>query len=377
MNRTNNFSIEGNFLTVRNSFNNYHMDEEESVSSISHFINRKIDLSSIEYDNSDDMIKTITFSEELETIEKTVDNSTVTCCQEIENIHEFNNKPQFKTVKNEKILSMSDFIIGKPMGSGQFGKVYLAKTKKEQFICCLKIINFKKLYNDKYYQQIETEIINQQNLNHPNILKLYNWFQHKNNIVLILECALYGSMANDIRMTERGFYNSKTACKYTIQVTNALIYCHSLNVIHRDLKTENILLDHNKNIKLCDFGWSIKTKDNRKTFCGTAEYIPPEMIIDPNNISYGKQVDIWSLGILIFEMICGKTPFRGNCMKDTFFKIRSGRFHMPCDINDQAKDLIKRLLKKDPRRRINLNDVLNHPWIKMYFTKSKIKINHN
>uniref|UniRef100_A0A0K0DWF0 Aurora kinase n=1 Tax=Strongyloides stercoralis TaxID=6248 RepID=A0A0K0DWF0_STRER len=353
----------------------YYSDDEETSLSITDFIDEKISISPIEYVEMDDEIKDISCNKYLKTIEETEEIDTEALCHKINNIHsyKFDNKPfNMKTNKNKKKnFTMSDFIIGKPMGSGQFGRVYLAKTKKEQFICCLKIINMKKLNAHKYYKLLETEITNQQRLNHPNILQLYNWFQNNNKVILILECALYGSMANDMKMTEKGYYNAKIACKYTIQVTNALYYCHSLNVIHRDLKTENILLDHKKDVKLCDFGWSIQTKDKRKTFCGTAEYIPPEMLADRNEISYGKKIDVWALGILIFEMLSGETPFCGTSMEHILSKIKAGKFHMSCDIDVEARDLIRRLLKRDPEKRINLDDIIHHPWIQMYYPNTK------
>uniref|UniRef100_A0A0N4ZUK7 Aurora kinase n=1 Tax=Parastrongyloides trichosuri TaxID=131310 RepID=A0A0N4ZUK7_PARTI len=330
----------------------------------------KLSLSPIRFVDSDD--GGIPTGKVLETIDESEEMDTEILCEKINSIHVApkTTKEVVKEDDKNDILTMSNFIIGKPMGSGQFGRVYLAKTKREGFICCLKMINMKKLKMHKYYKLLETEITNHQTLNHPYILKLYNWFQHKNSIILILECALYGSMANDMAKTEKGYYTSKVACKYTVQVTDALHYCHSKNVIHRDLKTENILLNHNKNVKLCDFGWSIKCKDKRKTFCGTAEYLPPEMLLTPTEVSYDSKVDVWALGILIFEMLCGETPFYGSTMDDIINKIKTGKFHMPSDIDPEARDLIKRLLKRNPDKRINFIDILNHPWIKKYFPKS-------
>ncbi|CEF66760.1 Protein kinase domain and Serine/threonine-/dual specificity protein kinase, catalytic domain and Protein kinase-like domain-containing protein [Strongyloides ratti] len=374
MNDTSNESSDEIHSTSQNNVSSdYYSNDEETVSSIKDFIAGNISISPIVFNQTDDEI--MAFHKDFVTTEETEEIDTENLCHKINNLHSFNignESCNQKTNKSKEInFTMSDFVIGKPMGSGQFGRVYLAKTRKEQFICCLKIINMKKLNAHKYYKLLETEITNQQRLNHPNILQLYNWFQNNNKIVLILECALYGSMANDMKMTEKGYYDAKIACKYTIQVTDALSYCHSLNVIHRDLKTENILLDHYKNIKLCDFGWSIETKDKRKTFCGTAEYLPPEMLIDRREISYGKKVDIWALGILIFEMLSGDTPFSGNSVEHIISRIRTGRFHMPCSIDGEARDLIKKLLKRNPEKRINFNDILSHPWIQIYFPNDK------
>uniref|UniRef100_A0A0N5BTL7 Aurora kinase n=1 Tax=Strongyloides papillosus TaxID=174720 RepID=A0A0N5BTL7_STREA len=359
------------------------IDEENSgdstnyppdMTSISNYIDSNI--SAIEYVDSEDEKRTILIENEYETMETDEEDDeemdTEVLCQRMDNIHVPRKHLQQKKreTKNEekKFISLSDFIIGKPMGAGQFGRVYLAKTREEHFICCLKMISIKKLNSHKYHKQLEIEVTLQQRLNHPNILQLYNWFQDKNNVVLILECALHGSMSNDMRNEEKKFYDDKKACKYTVQVADALMYCHSLNIIHRDLKTENILLDHYKNAKLCDFGWSIQTVKNRATFCGTAEYIPPEMLIENEKVSYGKEVDIWALGILIFEMLSGETPFCCTSTKAILARVREGRFHMPCDIDSDAKDLIRRLLKRNPTRRLELRNVLKHPWIMKHYS---------
>uniref|UniRef100_A0A0N5CGP0 Aurora kinase n=1 Tax=Strongyloides papillosus TaxID=174720 RepID=A0A0N5CGP0_STREA len=355
----------------------YYPDDELTNSSVTNSTNNNISHYTILCGDADDEMETSSIKVMEETNEEIEEMGTYSLCQKIDNIHNYESNNQNKEEDEEEILTMSKFKIGKLMGSGQFGKVYLAKTRKEKFICCLKIINMKNLRTHNDYKQLEKEVSIHKDLNHPYILQLYNWFQDKNKVVLVLECAMYGSMDKDLKNSDLGYYDAKTACKYTIQITDALNYCHSNNVIHRDLKTQNVLLDHCKNVKLCDFGCSTLTEGKNTTFCGTAEYLPPEMITDKKVVSYDEKIDIWALGILIFEMLTGETPFFERSIHNIISRIRAGRFHIPLDIDSEARDLIKKLLRRDPKKRIVLSDVLSHPWIDKYFLNGKLSISYN
>ena len=160
-----------------------------------------------------------------------------------------------------KPLQLSDFLIGRKLGSGQFGHVYLAKLKSTQFICAIKVINKKRLLKEslKCINQVRREIEIQSHLHHPNILSIYNFFWDKKNIYLVIEYACGGELFQILHNEENGRFSEPKAAFYIRQVCNAIEYIHKLHVIHRDIKPENILLS-NEVIKLADFGWSIHQK---------------------------------------------------------------------------------------------------------------------
>ena len=263
-----------------------------------------------------------------------------------------------------KPLQLSDFLIGKKLGSGQFGHVYLAKLKSTQFICAIKVINKKRLLKQslKCINQVRREIEIQSHLHHPNILAIYNFFWDKKNIYLVIEYAPGGELFKILHNEENGRFSEPKAAFYVEQVCNALEYIHSMNIIHRDIKPENILIS-NEVVKLADFGWSIHQKSNkiRTTFCGTAEYMPPEVINEQPHI---PPSDLWCLGILIYELCAGEPPFTAKSNAEIIHKIKI--FEMkdyPDYFSRECKDLIAKLIKRSPKDRISIQEVKRHPWI--------------
>jgi len=189
-------------------------------------------------------------------------------------------------------------------------------------------------------------------------LRLYGYFWDDKKIYLILEYAPGGELYNEIK--RQGRIPESRAARYIQQITRALIYLHSKNVIHRDIKPEN-LLNSEGVIKLSDFGWSIHAPiSRRKTLCGTLDYLPPEMVCREE---YDKHVDYWTLGVLIYEFLVGKPPFETETSKDTYKRIEKVQFEFPDCISNSARDLISRLLKRDPNERMELEEVLEHSWI--------------
>jgi aurora kinase, other len=137
---------------------------------------------------------------------------------------------------------------------------------------------------------------------------------------------------------------------------------HSRDVIHRDIKPEN-LLNSLGTIKLADFGWSVHAPSNRReTMCGTLDYLPPEMV-SGNTPSYDKSIDIWSLGILVYEFCCGYPPFEADTQHLTYSRIKKLDLQMPAHLSPKCQDFIRRCLKLDPRKRSSLSVLLTHPWI--------------
>ena len=266
-----------------------------------------------------------------------------------------------------KPLKLSDFLIGKKLGSGQFGRVYLAKLKSTQFICALKVINKKRLLKESFkcINQIRREIEIQSHLHHPNILSIYNFFWDKKNVYLVVEYASEGELYTILQNEENGRFSESKAAFYVSQVCDALEYIHKLHIIHRDIKPENILIS-NETIKLADFGWSIhqRSNKNRTTFCGTAEYMPPEVI---NNQPHIPSSDLWCLGILIYELCAGEPPFTGKSNHEILYKIKFCKMKKyPEYFSNEVKDLIGKLVKRTPNDRITIQEVKNHPWFIKY-----------
>jgi len=258
--------------------------------------------------------------------------------------------------------SLADFDIGKPLGNGKFGKVYLAREKKSHFIVALKVLYKGQLSKAGVEHQLRREIEIQAHLRHPNILRLYGYFYDQTRIYLILEFAAKGELYKELQ--KAGKFDEKRSAKYIRSLAEALNYCHTKHVIHRDIKPENLLLDLKGELKIADFGWSVHAPHSRRTtLCGTLDYLPPEMI---EGKEHDQMVDVWSLGVLMYEFLVGTPPFEAQGHNETYRKITKVDISYPPHISPEAKDLISRLLVKDPASRMALADVENHPWIRMH-----------
>lgn len=260
-------------------------------------------------------------------------------------------------------LLLADFEIGKVLGKGKLGKVYCVRHRLSGLICAIKAMSKKELVDLKLEKNFRREIEVQRNLIHPNISRLYGFFFDDTNVYLILEYALHGEIYQLLKTHRR--FDDITASNYTFQVANALMYLHSKGIIHRDIKPENILLASDKTVKLSDFGWSVKTKvpEKRLTICGTLDYLPPEMV---ESKEHDYTVDIWLLGILCYEFLVGRPPFEEVDKNATYKRIARVDVQIPSFVEADAADLIHRLLQKDPKKRLPLSEVENHPWIVKY-----------
>ncbi|CAJ2657592.1 unnamed protein product [Trifolium pratense] len=257
--------------------------------------------------------------------------------------------------------SINDFEIGKPLGRGKFGRVYVAREIKSKYVIALKVIFKEQLEKYKIHHQLRREMEIQISLKHPNILRLYGWFDDAEHVFLILEYAHNGELYKEL--CKRGHFSERQAATYILCLTKALAYCHEKHVIHRDIKPENLLLDHEGRLKIADFGWSVQSKSKRQTMCGTLDYLAPEMV---ENKSHDHAVDNWTLGILCYEFLYGAPPFEAESQEDTFKRIRNVDLNFPHAplISKNAKNLITRLLVKDSSKRLSLQKIMEHPWIK-------------
>lgn len=254
---------------------------------------------------------------------------------------------------------LQDFEIGRPLGKGKFGNVYLAREKKSKFVIALKVMFKSQLQSNNVEHQLQREIEIQSHLRHPHILRLYGYFHDDTRVYLILEYAPRGELYKEL--TKAKMFDDKQSAAYIYQVCDALKYCHSKKVIHRDIKPENILIGANGMLKIADFGWSVHAPSSRRaTMCGTMDYLPPEMI--ENNV-YDEKVDLWAVGILIYEFLVGRPPFEASTPSATYDRIRRVDLRFPAHVSDDAKDLISRLLQKDPKQRPTIEEVMTHPWV--------------
>ena len=263
-----------------------------------------------------------------------------------------------------------DGIFPKQLGSGSFGRVFLVSHNETKELFALKTIEKRKIMMTYGKLDIIFDEINiHSKLNHQNIIKLYNVYEEDESIHIIMEYANNGNLYQLIKKEKNGFSESK-AFEYFIQVINAVYYLHSNNIIHRDIKPENILIGDDNKLKLCDFGWAKElTLENRSTFCGTMEYMAPEIVGSEN---YDYSVDIWSLGILLYEMLFGHSPFTANAINDIIQNIKTHDLNYDDNnkkISNSCKDLIQKLLNMNPQKRLKIKDILEHPFIKKHTKK--------
>ncbi|KAI5289903.1 spindle assembly checkpoint kinase [Ascosphaera aggregata] len=261
-----------------------------------------------------------------------------------------------------KNFHLGMFEIGKPLGKGKFGRVYLARERSTGFVCALKVLHKSELVQGGVQKQLRREIEIQSNLRHPNILRLYGHFHDSKRVFLILEFAGKGELYKQLRKENR--FPEWKAAQYIAQMAAALKYLHKKHIIHRDIKPENILVGIHGEIKISDFGWSVHAPNNRrKTMCGTLDYLPPEMLKSGSRDNfYNEKIDLWSLGVLTYEFLVGEAPFEDTPVR-TQRRIERADMTIPGFLSPEARDLIKKLLVLDPEKRISLDEVQAHPWI--------------
>ncbi|XP_044311838.1 calcium/calmodulin-dependent protein kinase type IV-like [Varanus komodoensis] len=255
------------------------------------------------------------------------------------------------------------YYVGKELGRGATSVVYDCEDKKTHIKYAAKVL--KKTVNQK---TVKSEVSVLLKLSHPNIIKLKEVIETPSEIVLILERVTGGELFD--RIMEKGTYSEKDAVHVMKQILEAVSYLHANGVVHRDLKPENILfanLSPNAPLKIGDFGLA-KILDKGQvmnTVCGTAGYCAPEVI---QGASYGPEVDMWSLGVILYILLCGFEPFfdpRGDPYIFTHVLKCDYEFTSPWwdDISQSAKDLIGKLIVLDPKERLTIQEVLQHPWI--------------
>ena len=273
----------------------------------------------------------------------------------------------------ERECNKYDFIRDKnPLGKGAFGEVWKVTHENSKKVYCIKMMTKRDIFEQKLINQINKEIGIMYNINHPYSVKLYNHFEDNEKLYLIMELTSNVNLYNFIQNNKNQKIKTKEMIKkIIIQVIEIIKYLHSLDIIYRDIKPENILLDKDYNVKLCDYGWASYLSKGQfcSAYCGTPEYVSPEVI---KKYPYNEKVDIWGIGVLIFELVFGYPPFTSNFNEDRFNNIKEGKINWPKDLNDmELKDLIEKILKVNPKDRISLDEIEKHQWLFDTYKKMK------
>merc|ERR1712000_791176 len=259
--------------------------------------------------------------------------------------------------------TLTDFDIKRTLGTGSFGRVHLVQSKHNQRFYAIKVLKKAQVVKMKQVEHTNDERRMLSDVKHPFLVTLWGTFTDVKNLYMVMDFVEGGELFSLLRKSGR--FPNPVAKFYAAEVTLALEYLHSKNVIYRDLKPENLLLDRHGHLKITDFGFAKKVPDITWTLCGTPDYLAPEVV---SSKGYNKSVDWWSLGILIYEMLCGYTPFwdSGSPMK-IYENILKGKVKYPAYVNADAQNLLERLITADLTKRLgNLYggpaDVKNHPW---------------
>ncbi|KAG9470200.1 aurora kinase B [Eleutherodactylus coqui] len=257
-------------------------------------------------------------------------------------------------------FTIKDFDIGRPLGKGKFGNVYLARDKQNHFIMALKVLFKSQLEKEAVEHQLRREIEIQSHLRHPNILRMYNYFHDRKRIYLMLEFAPRGELYKELQ--KYGRFDDQRSATFIEELADALQYCHERKVIHRDIKPENLLMGYKGELKIADFGWSVHAPSlRRRTMCGTLDYLPPEMI---EGRTHDEKVDLWCTGVLCYELLVGMPPFESPSHSETHRRIVKVDLQFPSFMSEGSKDLISKLLRYVPAQRLPLKGVMEHPWVK-------------
>lgn len=311
-----------------------------------------------------------------------------------------------KSSKRKSRDTVGPWKLGKTLGKGSSGRVRLAKNMETGQLAAIKIVPRKNNMHSKteatstcssvsYLSTssnatstmlnttantntnaghannptnpygIEREIVIMKLISHANVLGLYEVWENKSELYLVLEYVDSGELFD--YLVSKGKLGEREAVHYFKQIVQGVSYCHSFNICHRDLKPENLLLDKkNRTIKIADFGMAALEVSNKllETSCGSPHYASPEIVM--GRPYHGGPSDVWSCGIILFALLTGHLPFNDDSIKKLLLKVQSGRYQMPMGLSKGARDLIGKILVVNPAKRITTEEILNHPLILKY-----------
>jgi len=263
---------------------------------------------------------------------------------------------------------ITDFNLVKELGVGSFGRVVLVQHKVTQAQYAIKAIDKRNTTNiqEKPYFRREIEIMYR--IHHPNVVKLFGHFEDNTYCYFIMEYIPGGNIYSYVPKNGIRRISTQQVASIIKDVISATYFLHTMvpPIIHRDIKPENVLLASGMIAKLTDFGWSnyMQGEYKRTTVCGTPIYLAPEMI---NNMGHDEKVDIWCIGVLLFELMTGVQPWKGNDVNTVKMNILRLKINWPKNMDRKAGDLISRILKYNPDERISLENMLRHPFFTQFF----------
>ena len=273
--------------------------------------------------------------------------------------------PLTESVQNgiEPEATIKDFTVLGTIGEGSFGKVSLVRHNKTGSQYAIKQISKLNKNNQEGKTYFRREIEIMYKIHQSNVVRLFSHFEDNEYCYFVMEYVENGNLFCQPQWKNNHCFLSTDVAKIIKEVICAVYYLHNMNppIIHRDIKPENVLIDKDGVAKLTDFGWSnyVDSKEIRSTYCGTPVYLAPEMI---KEIGHDEHLDIWCIGVLLFELLTGNVPFKGKDIQSLNNNILSLKISWPKDIDPIAKNLIFKILKPNPNERISLRDMLRHPF---------------
>ncbi|XP_031556961.1 serine/threonine-protein kinase PLK4-like [Actinia tenebrosa] len=258
--------------------------------------------------------------------------------------------------------SIEDFQVLELLGKGGFACVYKGQCLTTQQEVAIKMIDKKAMRSLGMVKRVCNEVEIHSQLKHPSILEMYTYFEDDNYVYLVLEMCQNGEVNRFIK--KNGGKMSESQARHIMhQLVQGVLYLHSYGIIHRDLTLGNLLLNKNMDVKIADFGLAARLampSEKHYTMCGTPNYISPEIATrDP----HGLESDVWSMGCMLYTLLVGSPPFDTNAVKSTLNKVVLAKYDMPGYVSPEAKDLISKLLKKNPNDRLTLSGILDHPFM--------------
>lgn len=259
----------------------------------------------------------------------------------------------------------NEYILGEKIGTGGFGEVHIATHRPTQSERAVKSIFLKDDDPDEL-EKLMREVSILKRLDHPNIIRVYNVYKNKSTLYIATELCRGGELFDRIQTMKK--FGENQAAKYMLDMVSGVMHCHDNDIVHRDLKPENLLFEsenEDAKLKLIDFGTSRFVPDDKKLkkAIGTCYYIAPEVLTS----EYGKKVDVWSLGVILYIMLSGSPPFNGKSDAEIFSRIKSNpvEFKRECwkTISEEAKSLIRKMLAKNPNTRYSIEQVFNDNWL--------------
>ena len=285
-------------------------------------------------------------------------------------------------VRVEDVAAM--YTLGDELGRGRFSVVQAATHKVEGSRYAVKVVENITLDDEENLEALETEIKILRQLSHPHIVQLKEVVHTAENTYIVMELLSGGELFN--RIVDKGCYPEKEAAELFAQICISLNYLHSRDIVHRDVKPENILFvsSESSDMKLIDFGYAGLWREDKQLtgLCGTPDYVAPEVLTwyddDENGTPYGKGSDLWSLGVLLYVILSGCSPFSADAEELLLKQVAEAKYDFFENewktISDEAKDIIRRLLVADPAERMGMAELLEHPWVKPSADKCRVEI---